>query len=328
MISNSLFIEYDFKGPLDIDLTINSGQTSQPPWQRIGNFFQELVHVEGKPCLITIHQDRLEEKLDIHAEYYSEISEKSILHKVKEIFSLDDDLNNLYGLLLREPELAPAIEYCNGLRLFKAHNPFECVISSISSANCSIKRWTRSINDIKHKWGEKYEFGSNNFYSFPTPQILSRVPEHELEEMQRFEDKLPSNFVFENNLQACGVGYRAKYIKKAAEILHSKIKMHEIADMKYEKAFDTLLQIPGVGPKVADCILLYGFGRGEAFPVDVWIKRIIEFFYFPGQDLKPSEVREFGRDSFGDYAGYVQLYLFHFARKSRILDLLNRKKIN
>ena len=109
-------------------------------------------------------------------------------------------------------------------------------------------------------------------------------------------------------------------------MIQNEIDLNAILDMSYEDAFETILKLPGVGPKVADCILLYGFGRGEAFPVDVWIKRIIEHLYFPGEDLKPQEVRDFGRERFEDYAGYVQLYLFHYARKSGLLDSLRPAK--
>jgi N-glycosylase/DNA lyase len=144
--------------------------------------------------------------------------------------------------------------------------------------------------------------------------------------MQRCEDDLPEDFVFKNNLQACGVGYRAKYIIQASKIVQNKLNLDDLARMKYEDAFHTILELPGVGPKVADCILLYGFGMGEAFPVDVWIKRIIEHLYFSSKELKPSEVREFGREIFGAYAGYVQLYLFHFARKSGLLESLRPRK--
>jgi N-glycosylase/DNA lyase len=212
------------------------------------------------------------------------------------------------------------------LRLFKAHDPFECIISSISSANCSIIRWTRSIRDIKQKWGHGYHFRSGTFYTFPSPATLSTTPEHDLEEMQRYEDDLPENFIFENNLQACGVGYRAKYIIRAAQIVQEHMNLEQLAKMRYKDAFHTVLELPGVGPKVADCILLYGFGMGEAFPVDVWIKRIVEHLYFPGEELKPQKVREFGMKEFGSYAGYVQLYLFHYARKSGLLDSLRTTK--
>jgi len=314
------------KGPLNLSLTINSGQTSQPPWKEADLFFQELIMVDGAPCLVKIgYNTDPEGDLEIIAESPENLAEKSIETSIREIFDLDHDLNQLYNFLGEDPKLAPTINFCRGLRLFKAHDPFECIISSISSANCSILRWTRSINDIKMKWGEEYHFSSGDFYTFPTPEILSKVPEHDLEEMQRCEDELPEDFIFEKNLQACGVGYRAKYIIKAASMIQSEINLQKLSKMKYENALNTILKLPGVGPKVADCILLYGFGMGEAFPVDVWIKRIIEHLYFHGEELKPQNVREFGMERYGEWAGYVQLYLFHYARKSGLLESLRKK---
>jgi N-glycosylase/DNA lyase len=317
----------ELKGPLNLSLTINSGQTSQPPWKKGNFYFKELIQIGGAPCLLKISHDDAdpESNLKIIAESPENLSKQSIETSIREIFDLNHDLNKLYEFLQEDPKLAPTIDFCRGLRLFNAHDPFECIISSISSANCSILRWTRSIEDIKRKWGDGYRFSSGDFYTFPNPNVLQKVPEHDLEEMQRLEDKLPSDFVFENNLKACGVGYRAKYILKAAQMVQSQINIQKLGKMKYEKAFDLVLDLPGVGPKVADCILLYGFGMGEAFPVDVWIKRIIENLYFPKEELKPQEVREFGMDLYGDYAGYVQLYLFHYARKSGLLESLRGK---
>jgi N-glycosylase/DNA lyase len=316
-----------FKGPLNIPLILQSGQTSQPPWEEEDNFFKELILINGSPCLLEVaHQPKTDSPVMVRASSPDEISDEDIKAKVSEIFDLNFDLNTFYKFLKNDPQLELTIDFCQGLRLFKAHDPFECVISSISSANCSIIRWTRSIKDIKHKWGRGYHFSSGNYHTFPSPKILANIPEHDLEEMQRCEDDLPEDFVFKNNLQACGVGYRAKYIIQASKIVQNKLNLDDLARMKYEEAFHTILELPGVGPKVADCILLYGFGMGEAFPVDVWIKRIIEHLYFSSKELKPSEVREFGREIFGAYAGYVQLYLFHFARKSGLLESLRPRK--
>ncbi|CDG66088.1 putative N-glycosylase/DNA lyase [Methanobacterium sp. MB1] len=315
------------KGPINLALTINSGQTSQPPWKESNQYFQELVMVNDAPCLVKIgHEDSdPDSSVNIKVESPEKIPRKAIESKIRDIFGLDHDLDQLYDFLGEDPKLKPTIAFCQGLRIFKAHNLFECIISSISSANCSILRWTRSVNDIKRRWGDGYRFSSGDFYTFPSPTILSRAPEHDLEEMQRWEDNLPPDFVFDKNLKACGVGYRAKYIINASRMVQSEINLEKLARMKYEKAFDTILQLPGVGPKVADCILLYGLGMGEAFPVDVWIKRIIEHLYFPGKELKPEEVREFGMERYGNWAGYVQLYLFHYARKSGLLESLKKK---
>jgi N-glycosylase/DNA lyase len=317
----------EYTGQLNLDLTINSGQTSQPSWLHKDGYFLELVEVEGNQCLIKVRQDNndLDAPLEIIAESNGDVEDDSVRESVMNIFGLYDDLNDLYKFLRKDPKLEPTIDFCNGLRLFKAHNPFECIISSISSANCSIIRWNRSINDIKMKWGKKFKFNSGTFYTFPAPEILRNVPEHDLEEMQRNEDHLSHEFIFERNLKSCGVGYRAKFIIKAAEMIDNTIDINKFTGKNYEAAFDSLIELPGVGPKVADCILLYGFGYLKSFPVDVWIGRIVSEFYFKGEELKPPKARLFGMEKFGDYAGYVQLYMFHYARKSGLLDALKKK---
>ena len=197
-----------------------------------------------------------------------------------------------------------------------APNPFECIISSICSANNSIKRWTKSINDIKSKWGNKY----GEFYTFPDIQSFNTFF---LDENEEFESTGASDISScKNNLKACGVGYRAPYMRKASDLFTLEMDLSEISKMKYDEAFETMLNVPGVGPKVADCILLYGFNFKEAFPSDVWIKRIVSYLYFDGKDISVSKVREFGMDEFGSFAGYVQLYLFHYARMSGLMSKL------
>jgi len=141
-----------------LSLTINSGQTSQPPWKEDNHHFQELVIVDGAPCLVKIgHKNSdSENRVNIMAESPETVSKKAIKTKVRDIFGLEHDLDQLYTFLGEDPKLKPTIAFCRGLRIFKAHNPFECIISSIASANCSILRWTRSVNDIKRRWGDGY----------------------------------------------------------------------------------------------------------------------------------------------------------------------------
>ena len=316
----------EYKGPFNLDLTIKSGQTSQPAWLVKNGYFNELILVDGEPCLVKIKQEDSYGTLTIESEIKGEVELEHLRSRLMEIFGLNDDLNQFYSFLRKDSKLEPTINFCKGLRLFKAHDPFECIISSISSANCSIIRWNRAIKDIKSKWGHECRFGSEIFYTFPSSQILQRVPEHDLEEMQRCEDQLPENFTFKKNLKSCGVGYRAKYIIKAAEMLENQINMNNIPQMSYNNAFELMLTLPGVGPKVADCILFYGFGFGRAFPVDVWIGRIVSELYFKGVEIKPLNARIFGMKNYGDYAGYVQLYMFHYARKSGLLESLRKNQ--
>lgn len=295
--------------PIDLELTQMSGQTSQPPWLQVDDSFKEVVMIDDKPVLFDVKQAGKH----LNFNFTGNVSEKEAVSKLKYIYDLDFNLDKFYKYLNNQPELSQMSEFCNGLRLFLAKDPFECVISSICSANNSIKRWTKSIGDMKCKWGNNY---FDNYYSFPDKSLLIDVYEDDDEE-SLFEDKACGN-----NLKSCGVGYRAPYMKKASEIFTLEMDLSEIPKMSYEEAFETILKVPGVGPKVADCILLYGFNFREAFPSDVWIKRIVSYLYFDGEDIKVEKVREFGMEEFGEYAGYVQLYMFHYARMSGLMKKL------
>lgn len=296
------------ESPIDLKLTQISGQTSQPPWKNIGGSYSDLVCIDGEPSIFNVKQSG--ENIDFT--YTGNVSDKTAIENVKKIYDLDFDLAKFYKYMDSYDEFKDMSKFCNGLRLFQAKDPFECIISSICSANNSIKRWTKSIDDMKLKWGRNF----NNYYSFPNPNNFKELFLDEEEEL------LKSGANENNNLKSCGVGYRAPYMRKASEIFTLEIDLSNISKMSYDEAFETVLKVPGVGPKVADCILLYGFGFRQAFPSDVWIKRIVSYLYFDGKDIKVEKVREFGMDEFGDYAGYVQLYMFHYARKSGLMERL------
>ena len=297
------------KKPINLELTQLSGQTSQPPWIKVGDSFREVLTVNEKPVLFDVKQSG--EYLDFN--FKGDVSKKEAISRLNYIYDLDFDLDKFYKYLSNHDELKEMSEFCNGLRLFLANDPFECIISSICSANNSIKRWTKSVSDMKEKWGNNY---FDDYYTFPDKEIIKDLYEDEDEE-SLFESK-PCG----NNLKSCGVGYRVPYMKKASQMFTLEMDLSQIPEMNYEEAFETILKVPGVGPKVADCILLYGFNFKEAFPSDVWIKRIVSYLYFDGKDISVSKVRDFGMEEFGEYAGYVQLYLFHYARMSGLMDRL------
>ena len=300
------------ESPIDLELTQLSGQTSQPPWKQMDDSFRQVVMVDNKPVIFNIRQSG--DFIDFN--YTGEISQKEAISQLNYIYDLNFDLNKFYKYLDNHAELSEMSEFCNGLRLFLAPDPFECVISSICSANNSIKRWTKSVSDIKEKWGNDF----NGFNTFPSVETLQNVFLDDEEEFDLTE--IDDICKCKNNLKSCGVGYRAPYMRKACELFTLEIDLSEIPKMSYDEAFETILNVPGVGPKVADCILLYGFNFKEAFPSDVWIKRIVSYLYFDGKDISVPKVREFGMEEFGDNAGYVQLYMFHYARMSGLMKKL------
>ena len=326
-----------FNSLINLKLTQESGQTSQAPWfcieennnllnnenNNIINSYFELIFLkdlDNLPILAKVSQNSnnlnyMEIDYQLVSDYNSNNEstiftqkeiEYALTKEITKIFNLNFDLEKFYKHLAdTNDKLAESIDFCNGLRLFIAKDKFECIISSICSANNSIVRWTNSTNQIKSNWGYNKEFIVNNksktFYGFP--------------KISELKDK---------DLKSCGVGYREDYMKKSEDLLLNEIDIDEIANMNYDEAFETISKLPGVGPKVADCILLYGYGFMEAFPSDVWIKRIVSHLYFDGKEISTNKTRDFGMEHFGDYAGYAQLYLFHYARKSGLMNKLKK----
>ncbi len=305
---------------LNLELTQQSGQTSQPPWRCVNGVYQDVVLIEEKPILFKVSQDSFFYELPKNSDFT--LSKKLIDDKFHQIYDLDFNLEKFYKYLNNDENLSQTKDFCDGLRLFIAKDPFECIISSICSANNSIKRWTKSISDIKEKWGSSFDFESESFKTFPTASVLESCFEDENVEFELSNSSDISQCC--NNLKSCGVGYRAPYMLKTSELFTLEMDVSEIFKMNYDEAFETIIKLPGVGPKVADCILLYGFNFKEAFPSDVWIKKIVSDLYFDGKDISVSKVRDFGMEEFGKYAGYVQLYLFHYARKSGLMSQLKK----
>ena len=329
-----------FNSLINLKLTQESGQTSQPPWfcteeknnlelnnennSQINSYF-ELIFLKDLDNLSILAKVSQNSNNLNHMKFdYQLVSdnccggngectifsqkeiESTITKEITKIFNLDFNLEKFYKHLAdTNDKLAESIDFCNGLRLFIAKDKFECIMSSICSANNSIARWTNSTNQIKSNWGYNKEFivnsQSKTFYGFP--------------KISELKDK---------DLKSCGVGYREDYMKKSEGLLLNEIDIDEIANMNYGEAFETISKLPGVGPKVADCILLYGYGFMEAFPSDVWIKRIVSHLYFNGKEISANKTRDFGMEHFGDYAGYAQLYLFHYARKSGLMNKLKK----
>lgn len=305
------------KEKINLNLTQYSGQTSQPPWVHSNNEFQDLIFINNKPILFKLSQE-VDNTVNFNYEYplnsdFS-IKTKDIKNKLYDIYDLSFDLEKFYNDLDNDEKLHELKDFLPGLRLFLAKDKFETLISSISSSNNSIARWTKSISQIKKLWGDGYEFPSGTFYSFPKIETLSNSYENDLEDIINCG----------KTLQSCGVGYRSSYIKKSCDFFKNLENLEEISKMSYDEAFTYIQEVPGVGPKVADCILLYGFNFKEAFPTDVWIKRIVSHIYFDGKDVSVKKVREFGLENFKNNAGYIQLYLFHYARKSGLMDKIKK----
>lgn len=214
-------------------------------------------------------------------------------------FDLDRDYNEIKEELSKDEILKQATKFGHGIRILN-QDPFEMIISFIISANNQIPRIKKAIECIAENYGEKIptrgQYQGEDFYSFPSPEKLSQALAEDLREI-------------------CRVGFRDKRIVESAKMVAAgDIDMEEIFHMTRDQGKETLMALPGVGPKVSDCILLFGFNKDQAFPVDVWVKRVMEHFYLK-EDTNVKKIGYHGARLFGDLAGFAQQYLFYYARE-------------
>lgn len=204
-------------------------------------------------------------------------------------------------LARKDPHMAKAVEFGSGIRILK-QDPWEMLISFIISQNKAIPHIQQCIRNISKQFGtplEEIDREDNPYYAFPTPEQLSKASEEAL--------------------RLCKVGFRAPYIVDAChKVLNGEVILNDLWIMSADEAREQLMRIKGVGPKIADCILLFAYGKGEVFPTDVWIKRVVEGLYFEGKEMKPEEIQTFAKSYFGKLAGYAQQYLFYYGREKAL----------
>ncbi|MBT3269998.1 DNA-3-methyladenine glycosylase 2 family protein [Candidatus Poribacteria bacterium] len=213
---------------------------------------------------------------------------------VREYFDADFDLPALQARLSADEHVAAAVARHPGLRVL--HQPlWECLASFILSTVNNIPRIQRIVNRLSDEFGERSRLPGGR-PAFPTAEVIAEAPIDALYE--------------------CGTGFRARGLSEAARAMATgDLDEAGLRSAPLDEARARLVGLYGVGDKVAGCILLYGLGRFEAFPVDVWIKREMERLYFDAREVAPAVIRDFAQERFGEWAGYAQVYLFHGARK-------------
>lgn len=192
--------------------------------------------------------------------------------------------------------LKEAMEFADGLRILN-QDKFEMIISFIISANNRINQIKKCINLLSENYGDYIgEYKGRKYYAFPMPEQLAYQDPERLKEITR-------------------VGFRNTRIIEAARRYLERPEDFEGEDLI--KLKEKLIDLPGVGPKVLDCILLFGYGIEETFPIDVWVKRLMEFLYIK-KSVPNKKILEYAHDLFGDYLGHAQQYLFYYAREHSI----------
>ena len=234
---------------------------------------------------------------------------------VAKFLGLNHNYNSIIANITKDKIIAAAVKKHHGLRLIE-QELWECTASFICSSFSNIPRIRQCIEKVAATFGDKIEFGGVKAYSFPQPQQINSWAK----------------------LKNCGLGYRAKYLFETARIFANNSENYSLQRLRklgYTAAKEKLMELPGVGSKVADCILLFSCGFHEAFPVDVWIQRVMETNYnkelsafsatkavAAGRSVpkRVSEniVGEFARAYFGKYAGYAQQFLYHYGRSHKL----------
>jgi N-glycosylase/DNA lyase len=216
---------------------------------------------------------------------------------IRNYFSLDLDLEEIIKSIDQDPYIHAAIRKCPGLRLIRQPK-WECLISYICSTNSNIPMIRRRIGSIAQQFGKEITFEEKTYYSFPDPSAISCSGRHAITD--------------------CKLGYRAPYVlDTACKITDIRPWEDTLIALPYEDARRELMKLPGVGPKAADCVLLFAFQKYDAFPVDVWIRRIMHHNYIKTLNTDSGltgkeydRIRNFAKSHFGDYCGYAQEYLY------------------
>ena len=212
-------------------------------------------------------------------------------------FDMERDYGEIKKRLSADPIMKTASDFGGGIRLLN-QEPFECLISFIISASNNIPRIKKIIDSLCTNFGEKVTYLGKDFYTFPTPEKLASL---EL-----------------SDLNVIKAGFRDKYILNAAKaVAGGMIDLKCLKSASYEYAKSELLKLSGVGNKVADCVLLFSLEKYGSFPVDVWIKRIMEHCYFDGETDKET-ISALAKEKFSELGGFAQQYLFYWARENKI----------
>ena len=226
------------------------------------------------------------------------VTEEDFMEILFPYFDLERDYGKIKEYLLKADErLDNAIKVNYGVRILN-QDFTETLMSFIISQNKQIPHIKKIVKDISEKYGEYLgEINGKEFYAFPDLERLKNISEE--------------------NYRECKTGFRASYLKNAADNLVSNEEFcgSKLRNLTYDEAKSELIKIKGVGEKVANCVLLFSLGFRNAFPVDVWIKRIMEYMYLE-KDTPNDKIMEFAKEKYGEYGGYAQQYLFYYAREN------------
>lgn len=248
----------------------------------IGVISDRVIRIKQRDDHIFVYSNKKEKLKEIICYYFDLYSDYKKIEK--EIAKLDNNIKL-------------ALKLSTGIHILNQDN-FETIVSYIISSNNNIPRIKKSIADISKRYGTHVIFEDNDYYLFPTLKQLEKVTKEEFKE--------------------CGTGFRDKYlVKTIADLNESNICDEKTTILSNSQLKKILMNFVGIGPKVADCVMLFSFGRQDVFPVDVWVKRVMEKLYF-GKEASLRDIEVYASKKFGRYAGIIQQHLFYNVRNDSI----------
>ena len=275
----------DFENSYDLSTTLECGQAFR--WRKIDGWYSGVIFNNNVKI-------RSESK---GAEFLSSPDDEAVLEPLlRDYLRLEDDIDGIYENINRDEHIGESIKRYTGMRILR-QEPWECLVSFICSANSNIGRISTNVEDIATKFGRAIRVNGDVRHTFPTADVLAEAGEQPLREL--------------------GLGFRAKYVAATAKVIaEGVLDLYALREAPYDEALESLVALPGIGDKVANCIMLFSLDKLEAFPVDVWIDRALREWYpaVAEKKLTKKAMRPWAQDYFGRYAGYANQYLFHGRR--------------
>ena len=283
--------------PLDLALTLEGGQAFR--WRREGAWYHGVLGSQAlrlRKCPQGIEFHVLSLGAASPQTGASSLGEATLKERLWRYFRFDDDLEAICRELSQDASVAKAVNACWGLRLLR-QDPWECLASFICSIDSNIPRIIGTVERLAQAFGESITTTHGKTYAFPTPQALAEAP------MQS------------GALRRLGLGFRAPYLWQTAQrVTQGDVDLEGLCALPYAEAKRQLLTLPGVGDKVADCVLAFSLDKLEAFPIDRWVRRALEEEYLGGQRLPDRALRQWTQEHFGTLGSYAQQYLFQWRR--------------
>ena len=305
------FVEIDAP-EFDLATTLDSGQVFH--WEKkddgfIGTVGDLPAHIEQRGDSLIIRTGKLD-RLKQSSFKSGAKAEKIVKQIVAHYFALDHPLESICRSLPRDPTMDAAKGFCRGLRIIRQPK-WECLATFICSSMKQVAHIRQISFALRKRFGQAQKidppsprlrrdkaFADFIVYTFPSAKRIARSSEKELRE--------------------CALGYRAKNLLVTARLIASgRVDLEELGTSSDADLREALCALPGVGAKVANCVMLFAYERFRAFPIDVWIERVLRENYFPhARKLNAARLEAFTQKYFGEHGGYAQQYLFHYARKN------------